>query len=227
MNLCRKFGFFSVPGLVVAIGAIAPLKRIVICCLGVCCMLPLYSANVVWDATEWYRNDGVTVISTYIGLGKSLSAGLTATKTGDGLYSVSCPVIDLMFCGNWVEAEAGDVASRETTRGLQRDAYFVHSGIDDDDFFVNSFSVEADSDVYLMFTIITGGLGEEYENPVYGWVELNLSDDGVLSVGHSAWDLDGGAMVVGGGSATPEPTSGVLLLFGVALLGLRRRPQKV
>ena len=65
----------------------------------------------------------------------------------------------------------------ETTRGLQRDAYFVHSSIDDDDFFVNSFSVEANSDVYLMFTIITGGLGEEYENPVYGWVELNLSDE--------------------------------------------------
>lgn len=197
------------------------LKRILTCGFGICCILPLYSANVVWDATEWYRNDGMTVIATSLGFGKSLSAGLTATKMEDGLYSVSCPIVDLLFCGNWIEAEPGDIASYETTRRLQPDAYFVHSSIDDDDFFSNSFSVEANSAVYLMFTIITGGLGEEYESPIYGWIELNLSDDGILAVGHSAWDLEGGAMLVGGG-AVPEPSGGLLLAIGMLTLLLRR-----
>lgn len=72
-----------------------------------------------------------------------------------------------------------------------------------------------------MFTIITGGLGEEYESPIYGWIELNLSDDGILAVGHSAWDLEGGAMLVGGG-AVPEPSGGLLLAIGMLTLLLRR-----
>ena len=39
----------------------------------------------------------------------------------------------------------------------------------------------------------------------------------------SAWDIDGGAMIVGAG-AVPEPTSGLLLLLGISSLALRRKP---
>ena len=35
-------------------------------------------------------------------------------------------------------------------------------------------------------------------------------------------DLDGGPMVVGGGSATPEPSGALLLLLGIGALGLCR-----
>ncbi len=50
-----------------------------------------------------------------------------------------------------------------------------------------------------------------------------VGTDGSLRVGASAIDLDGGPMIVGGGSAIPEPSSVLLLLAGGALLVLRRR----
>ena len=68
-------------------------------------------------------------------------------------------------------------------------------------------------------------VSDEYSSYVYGWVEIGWGEYGndpvVLS---SAWDADGGPMIVGGGSAlTPEPSSALLLLVGGALLALRRR----
>ena len=68
-------------------------------------------------------------------------------------------------------------------------------------------------------------VSDEYSSYVYGWVEIGWGEYGndpvVLS---SAWDADGGPMIVGGGSAlTPEPSAALLLLVGGALLALRRR----
>lgn len=57
----------------------------------------------------------------------------------------------------------------------------------------------------------------------YGWVQLLVDETGTLSLLGSAMDLDGGAMVVGGGLAIPEPSGGVLLLLGMSVLALKRR----
>lgn len=73
--------------------------------------------------------------------------------------------------------------------------------------------------VYLAFkTIAYDDQSNPY--PVYGWVEVSVPglEPKVLA---SAWDLDGGAMIVGSG-AIPEPTSGLLLILGAAALALRR-----
>ena len=57
---------------------------------------------------------------------------------------------------------------------------------------------------------------------VYGWVEFGYDDSNGLIAVSGALDLDGGPMIVGGGSI-PEPSSGLLLLLGAAGLALRRR----
>ena len=56
----------------------------------------------------------------------------------------------------------------------------------------------------------------------YGWVELQVGQDGVVRLASSALDLDGGPMIVGGGSATPEPSSAMLFVLGVGFLLMKR-----
>ena len=58
----------------------------------------------------------------------------------------------------------------------------------------------------------------------YGWMELYLSSDNVLSIRNSAIDISGDSIVVG---AIPEPSSAMLLLLGIAGLALRRRGRSV
>ena len=75
-----------------------------------------------------------------------------------------------------------------------------------------------DDDVYMGMAV------EAYDsnsNPyvVYGWMKFDPLYDGDINC---AWDIDGGAMVVGGG-AIPEPSSGVLMAIGLAMLGVRRK----
>ena len=79
--------------------------------------------------------------------------------------------------------------------------------------------IRSDYDVpgnaYLAMCVVTMTREPYY---AYGWVELSGTD-----VRASAWDLDGGPMIVGGGSAIPEPSSAQLLLVCGALLALKRR----
>ena len=83
-----------------------------------------------------------------------------------------------------------------------------------------SIDVSDRSSIYLAFSVIAFD-DQSTPYPVYGWVEVAVPDSEPVVLS-SAWDIDGGAMIVGGG-AVPEPTSGLLLLLGVASLALRRR----
>ena len=80
--------------------------------------------------------------------------------------------------------------------------------------------IDPQESIYLAFSTIAYD-DQSNPYPVYGWVEISASGDAptVLS---SAWDTDGGPMIVGAG-AVPEPTSGLLLLLGIAGLALRRK----
>ena len=77
---------------------------------------------------------------------------------------------------------------------------------------------------YLGFAAIayTESSGYTDEYLAYGWVQLALDPLSNPVVVASAWDVDGGAMIVGGG-AVPEPTSGLLFLLGISVLVLKRR----
>ena len=84
--------------------------------------------------------------------------------------------------------------------------------------------MERGSAIYLAFTS-----NEQYGDPpnsvYYGWVQLGIDTDGNLVALNSACDFDHGPMVVGGGAwegGIPEPSGGMLLLIGAAVLGLRR-----
>ena len=59
---------------------------------------------------------------------------------------------------------------------------------------------------------------------LYGWAKLSVGLDGMLHLDDSAL-APRGVFVVVGQSSIPEPSGGMLLLLGVAVLVLRRRGQ--
>ena len=128
------------------------------------------------------------------------------------------------FIGNWLVADAGDVASEATTR--HQGNYLNHAKIDGETGYA-TYNLEgtAPQDYYLIFAVENL---DDYVNEVpdpryaYGWAHVSVNGDMSLSLLGSAMSLDGSPLVVG---AIPEPSAGVLLLLGLAGLVLRRRPQ--
>ena len=95
---------------------------------------------------------------------------------------------------------------------------------DEDDFSGYPITMTGNSDFYLMFACTEmGDNGHLRDDAVYGWVSFHIAEDGALSILESAYDADGGPMIVGGGSAIPEPSNALLLLAGCAALILKRR----
>lgn len=80
-----------------------------------------------------------------------------------------------------------------------------------------SIRIDKGKSVYLAFAVQRS---DAIESSTCGWVELGLDDNGDLTALRSAWDIDGDPIMVGG---IPEPSSGLLLLIGGALLAIRRK----
>ena len=126
------------------------------------------------------------------------------------------------ICTIWVrQMNEGDVVNAETMNGLGL-SYFYHatedvSGADCDG------SIFTDELIYLAFSTLAWGNDEQGPDRymVYGWVAVD-TNGGEVEVTGSAWDADGGAMIVGGG-AIPEPSCTLLMLIGFTWLLLTRR----
>ena len=58
----------------------------------------------------------------------------------------------------------------------------------------------------------------------YDWVGFVATGGGNVELLTSAIDFAGGPMIVGGGSAVPEPSGVLLVLLGLSAIALRRHP---
>ena len=118
----------------------------------------------------------------------------------------------------WSLAFYGDIVSKETFSALEHIEDF-YSG----DPYTGGTLVENPTDFYMAFKV-SEVLIENHEYVAgqtwYGWVHVSIGEDLDMKLLGEGINLYGGAVTIG---ATPEPASGLLLLFGATLLALRRR----
>lgn len=140
---------------------------------------------------------------------------LYADRVGTALQLFAIPDSNLEYANTFVQASVGDVVSHEymANKGVYFSlAKYGDPGSERADY---SIFVDVNDPVFLAFR------QETAKHTSFGWVELVLNSDGELDVASSAWG--GYDEPIRIGSATPEPSSGLLLLLGGALLTLRRR----
>lgn len=180
----------------------------------------VFAATVLWDSvvlSSYGSYDGVYYYSftyPYLGFSGSVSdRAMILWAEGSQYMEIS---------SMWCLAEKGSVASVENIVG--EGSYFYAA-----DFAVGGVPSGVQTDYPLVIddaaSIFLKMICRTYVDPnvaTVGWVELAYDVDEGLRIEHSAIDLDGGAMIVGGG-AIPEPTGGWLVAVGFALIGLRRR----
>ena len=132
------------------------------------------------------------------------------------------------YSGAWLSAVVEDLVSASTT--LDKDVYFFNELYGYSPIYSTDYlNADEGSTRYLKFVIQDFNEAEEYtcgERPelpsvYYGWMAYAYTAEDGLNIISSAIGLDHQNMIVGSG-ATPEPTSGLLFLFGLAALALKR-----
>lgn len=80
--------------------------------------------------------------------------------------------------------------------------------------------IDDPTNFYLAFT--TSEFGVENGQTWYGWAHVSIDHEKNMNILASGIGLYGEAITVG--VSTPEPSCALLLLIGIGVLGLRRRP---
>ena len=181
-------------------------------------------SEVKWNfVNAVHYPSGETVLQKTLKSGNSSWVGFslffTASVSGNDV-TLSDFTCNLATAITWVSMAADDiVCSSAFGNGIQSLFSTEYFGA------IGEFHAKTDSPFYFafqVFELIEGvddiSRGEAY----YGWVAFLVSDTAEVDLLASAVDLGGGAMLVGGG-VVPEPTAGLLLMFGLAALALRRR----
>ena len=178
--------------------------------------LHLWAGNVEWGTAFLVEESWIAPAETH---DKYVTMGSPYLKMGMDFFGTML-VLDAMPDSNLENANSfvlADVGDRVDVSYMEsKNSYFAYakygelgSGRTDYELTFNP----GDS-YYLAFS------SERNDSITYGWVLLEYMGDEQLAVSASAWDKDGDPIVVG---AIPEPSSGLLLLIGVAGLALRRR----
>ena len=180
-------------------------------------------ASVFWNYLESYGGDSGNGLTAFYWDSSVGYTEFSFSVNNKGVVS-SSGLSGLAWSGIVDYAIENAIVNAEAFSGNEHFTYQHDSGrIYGSDY---TFSVDKNSSFYLMFQTSTYS---QEDDPYYGWAYFGVDGNYNVSLLSSAIDLDGGAMIVGGGAypgATPEPTSGVLLTLGLAALGLRRRDTK-
>ena len=181
-----------------------------------------YASSVVWGGGELvdYSDDPVYSEQGYQNLKQWLwvideiytkpNFFFTQTTTGSGVIFTQESTGWAAFSTHLSLMDAGDVVSAET--------------MGEKSIMGREIEVDYGSIIYLGFETETyDPLTLEKMNG-YGWVSLGANGDAVVVV-DGAYGLDGDAMIVGG-YAVPEPSGGLLLILGVAVLALKRKTRE-
>ena len=201
---------------------------LVLCAVIVLVALCADAANIRWDfVTASQQPPSQTRLETTVVPGVNFSLLFDAQSDGSGvrIYNVACNLATLITFTSMV---VGDTVSAMNF-GDDRGSLFssVYSGA------TGEMSVSKNVPFYLGFQVyelvdvqdpITGlyvdiARGIDY----YGWLGFVATGGSDVELLTSAIDLAGGPMIIGGGSAIPEPSGGMLALLGLSVLALRRR----
>ena len=187
--------------------------------------LQLDAANVTWGSfvcnIEEHGLGGETHYLIKRDMGGATTAPHLSLDNKVGSSKEFVPY-ENMSSSMWIVAEVGEVINAEailqSTEFLFKSASYGQSTVD------YSLFVDCDAPSYIVFydEAFLVDLTTTETMQAFGWVEI-INDNGNIAVGSSAYMLAGGSLYVGGGEAIPEPTSGLLLLLGVAGLTLRRK----
>ena len=204
------------------------MKQLVWACVIISTVVPvsqLDAANVTWGSFVCNIEEHGLGGETHYSIKRDMGGATTSphlsldNKVGSSMEFVP---YENMSSSLWIVAMVGEVINAEailqSTEFLFKSAPYGQSTID------YSLFVNYDAPSYIVFydEAFLVDLTTAETSQAFGWVEI-INDNGNVAVGSSAYMLAGGSMYVGGGEAIPEPSSGLLVLLGLAGLALRRR----
>ena len=178
------------------------------------------------SGSYWLGCDGKGVVYPEI--------GLSVTDMGDSVGVVGTMLMDGCV-GTWIECMMGDILAAKAFADYEDS--FAYKNLESSG--ANGLQVGKGDTFYLgcMMEKLAADWPEDWVDDwsdpriysgehVYGWASLTVEADGSLTLGGSAIDFTGNCLVVGAYGPIPEPSGCLLMVMGVAALGLRRVQRK-
>ena len=180
------------------------MKKLVIMCVAVVAACVAQAAAIQWGSGIVYLSDGTTKA------GKGDVTAILWESTSDvfGAYSAA----DLYAAKDTPSTITGYAKSQDTTA---LGAVNLKSGT----------SYASGTDVYSAILYVNnkeGGYMASFGHATAGTTQINIADMSVYN-GGSLGGTPRGSAIDKSSWGTPEPTSGLLLLVGAGILGLRRK----